>query len=75
MSEFNKQVSITLNQTAKVVSALFPAQLFNVCDGDKFEYTFQHNLLPPNSGIFSVCICTLKLYNILIISHNDVDPQ
>ncbi|XP_045198058.2 M-phase phosphoprotein 8-like [Mercenaria mercenaria] len=51
MSEFNKQVSITLNGTAKILTSLFKPQLFNICDGEKFEIAFQHNLLPPNSGI------------------------
>ncbi|XP_060563845.1 M-phase phosphoprotein 8-like isoform X2 [Ruditapes philippinarum] len=51
MSEFNKQVSITLNGTAKVLTSLFKPQLFNICDSEKFEIAFQHNLRPPNSGI------------------------
>ncbi|XP_052244861.1 M-phase phosphoprotein 8-like isoform X1 [Dreissena polymorpha] len=51
MSAFDKQVSITLNETASIVSALFPAQIFNVCEGSCFQFAFHHSLLPPNSGV------------------------
>ncbi|KAK3098698.1 hypothetical protein FSP39_022191, partial [Pinctada imbricata] len=49
--EFDKQVLITLNNTAKITSALFPLQVFPLCEGEKFVINFKHDFQPITPGI------------------------
>ncbi len=49
-SEFEKQVQITLNNTAKIQCALFSMQCFALCEAEKFHITFNHDLQPTRPG-------------------------
>ena len=51
MLEFNKQVAITLNNTADIIESLFPAQLFNICENEVFEVKFENTLTEQVAGI------------------------
>lgn len=50
-AEFDKQVEVTLNNTAKITSALFPLQCFPLSDGDKFVVNFKHELQTNTPGV------------------------
>ena len=41
---------ITLNETAKVVSVIFPMQCFALCEGQTFKVMFQHELQSTKVG-------------------------
>ncbi|OWF46651.1 M-phase phosphoprotein 8-like [Mizuhopecten yessoensis] len=50
-NEFDKQVAITLNSTAKIISALFPLQCFPLSEGEKFSVNFKHELQANTPGV------------------------
>ena len=50
MLEFNKQVAITLNNTADIIESLFPAQLLNICEDEKFEVKFEKTVTESVAG-------------------------
>ncbi|CAC5394491.1 MPHOSPH8 [Mytilus coruscus] len=50
-AEFDKQVQVTLNNTAKITSALFPLQCFPLSDGEKFVVNFKHELQTNTPGV------------------------
>ncbi|KAL3882819.1 hypothetical protein ACJMK2_029125 [Sinanodonta woodiana] len=49
---YEKHLSITLNNTAKIISTVFPLQCFNVCEGTEFIVKFHHvtQALKPGVG-------------------------
>ena len=49
-AEFENQMHITLNETAKVVSVIFPMQCFAICEGQTFKVMFQHELQSTKVG-------------------------
>ena len=49
-AEFENQMHITLNETAKVVSVIVPMQCFAVCEGQTFKVMFQHELQSTKVG-------------------------
>ncbi|XP_062583581.1 M-phase phosphoprotein 8-like [Saccostrea cucullata] len=49
--EFDKQVAITLNNTAKISSSLFPMQVFPLCESSKFVINFKHEMQPNTPGV------------------------
>ena len=51
MHEFDKQVAITLNNTADIIEPLFPAQLFNICEDEQFEVMFNRVVTEPVAGM------------------------
>ena len=51
MHEFDKQVAITLNKTANIMESLFPAQLFNLCEDERFEVKFDCSVAEPAAGM------------------------
>lgn len=53
-NEFDKQVAITLNSTAKITTGLFPLQCFPLSEGEKFVVNFKHELQANTPG---KCIC------------------
>ncbi|KAJ8314976.1 hypothetical protein KUTeg_007126 [Tegillarca granosa] len=55
-------VSITLNSTAKIISALFPIQCFPLCEGEKFVINFKHELQPHTPGRCWISINVLDIY-------------
>ncbi|XP_064617661.1 M-phase phosphoprotein 8-like isoform X2 [Liolophura sinensis] len=50
-AEFDRQVAVTINNTAKIMCALFPLQCFPLCDGNKFVIHFKHELQPITPGV------------------------
>lgn len=48
--EFDKQVAVTLNNTAKISSSLFPMQVFPLCESSKFVINFKHEMQPNTPG-------------------------
>ncbi|ESO85768.1 hypothetical protein LOTGIDRAFT_85177, partial [Lottia gigantea] len=50
-SEFDKQVALTLNNTARIITALFPMQCFPLKEGNKFVINFKHVMEPLHPGV------------------------
>ncbi|XP_041354288.1 M-phase phosphoprotein 8-like [Gigantopelta aegis] len=50
-SEFEHQVSLTLNNTATIISALFPLQCFPLCDDKQFTIVFKNEAEPLTPGV------------------------
>ncbi|XP_046555717.1 M-phase phosphoprotein 8-like [Haliotis rubra] len=50
-TEFDRQVAITLNNTAQILSALFPLQCFPLAETDKFVITFKNEVEPITPGV------------------------
>lgn len=48
--ELDKQVAVTLNNTAKISSGLFPMQVFPLCESNKFVINFKHEMQPNTPG-------------------------
>ncbi|XP_071112660.1 M-phase phosphoprotein 8-like isoform X2 [Haliotis cracherodii] len=49
-AEFDRQVAITLNNTAQILSALFPLQCFPLAETDKIVITFKNEVEPITPG-------------------------
>uniref|UniRef100_A0A8W8J7B6 Chromo domain-containing protein n=1 Tax=Magallana gigas TaxID=29159 RepID=A0A8W8J7B6_MAGGI len=49
--EFDKQVAVTLNNTAQISSSLFPMQVFPLCESSKFVINFKHEMQPNTPGV------------------------
>ncbi|KAK3577828.1 hypothetical protein CHS0354_000222 [Potamilus streckersoni] len=49
--EYEKHLSIILNNTAKIVSTVFPLQCFILCEGTEFIIKFSHVREPTTPGV------------------------
>ncbi|XP_050394413.1 M-phase phosphoprotein 8 [Patella vulgata] len=66
-TEFDRQVALTLNNTARIITALFPLQCFPLNEGNKFVIDFKHVMEPLHPGVgFLLFISHAR------IKHNDI---
>ena len=64
-SEFEHQVSLTLNNTATIISALFPLQCFSLCDDKQLTIVFKNEAEPLTPGgiyIKTFYVCSMTKY-------------